>query len=208
VISAANHHDERFIEIPGLFQTGLYSRATFEKHVSRFNDLPEWPIDMDTWLRLLGAGLEVSKIPRELYGWRQHGTQSTRHHGRCSTENLRLCKAFHLRRAMPGTTAIQIFSIGSTLEGWAATFAELESKVGSDKPWSQQLRDAYGDDAVAFPHAAVQAIKWNPKKEKFPSVPINDTTARIFVYSNANVRRQVVDTVHGSRWGSLDWLAA
>jgi len=37
-----------------------------------------------------------------LYGWRMHAGQGTRNSGRCSTENLRLCKAFYLAQDPAG----------------------------------------------------------------------------------------------------------
>lgn len=37
-----------------------------------------------------------------LYGWRMHTGQGTRNSGRCSTENLRLCKVFYMAQDPAG----------------------------------------------------------------------------------------------------------
>eukprot|EP00439_Symbiodinium_sp_Y106_P037139 s3984_g4.t1 len=91
----------RFVEIPGLHQSGLYPRSLLWDKLQGYRDLPGWPIDIDTWMRLAEAGARIGKVPDELYGWRQHVLQSTRNHGRCGLERLRICKAHFLLRSLP-----------------------------------------------------------------------------------------------------------
>ncbi|CAE7530683.1 rckA [Symbiodinium sp. CCMP2592] len=91
----------RFVEIPGLHQSGLYPRSLLWDKLRGYRDLPSWPIDIDTWMRLAEAGARIGKVPDELYGWRQHVLQSTRNHGRCGLERLRSCKAHFLLRSLP-----------------------------------------------------------------------------------------------------------
>ena len=92
---------QRFVEIPGLHQSGLYPRELLSETLKGYRDLPTWPIDIDTWMRLAEASVAVGKVPSELYGWRQHTLQSTRNHGRCGLERLRRCKAHFLLRSLP-----------------------------------------------------------------------------------------------------------
>ena len=53
---------------------------------------PAWPVDMDFWMRWVGAGRRTLKLQEPLYMWRQHEGQGTRNSGRCSIDNLRRCK--------------------------------------------------------------------------------------------------------------------
>lgn len=127
----------RFVEIPGLHQSGLYPREILQERLCGYRDVPEWPIDVDTWMRLAEVGLRVGKVPERLYGWRQHALQSTRNHGRCSTWHLRRCKAYFLLRALPeDVTEAEIWSTGQTLLAWSeALESAMKRLVGEgDSP--------------------------------------------------------------------------
>ncbi|CAE8652478.1 unnamed protein product [Polarella glacialis] len=126
----------RFVEIPALHQSGLYPKALLWEQLEGYRDLPGWPIDIDTWMRLAEFGARVGKIPGQLYGWRQHVLQSTRNHGRCSLEKLRRCKAHFLLRSLPAQVrCLEVWSTGGTLGAWAeALRAELDSKLLDSPP--------------------------------------------------------------------------
>ncbi|CAJ1402465.1 unnamed protein product [Effrenium voratum] len=108
----------RFVEIPALHQSGLYPRSLLLETLQGYRDLPGWPIDIDTWMRLAEAGARIGKVPMQLYGWRQHTLQSTRNHGRCGIDRLRNCKAHFLLRSLPKIRRLEIWSTGETLARW------------------------------------------------------------------------------------------
>lgn len=124
----------RFVEIPALHQSGLYPRSLLLETLNGYRDLPGWPIDIDTWMRLAEAGARIGKVPQQLYGWRQHTLQSTRNHGRCGLDRLRNCKAhFLLRTLPPEVRRVEIWSTGRTLHGWKeALQCQLAEKASKD----------------------------------------------------------------------------
>eukprot|EP00435_Cladocopium_sp_Y103_P024200 s2670_g5.t3 len=124
----------RFVEIPALHQSGLYPRSLLLETLNGYRDLPGWPIDIDTWMRLAEAGARIGKVPQQLYGWRQHTLQSTRNHGRCGLDRLRNCKAHFLMRTLPPQVRrVEIWSTGRTLHGWKEALqcqlAEKDNKL-------------------------------------------------------------------------------
>ncbi|CAE7943439.1 rckA, partial [Symbiodinium necroappetens] len=124
----------RFVEIPGLHQSGLYPRSLLWQKLQGYRDLPGWPIDIDTWMRLAESGARIGKVPDELYGWRQHVLQSTRNHGRCGLERLRVCKAHFLLRSLPPQVRrLEIWSTGHTLNSWSETLqAQIHALAESE----------------------------------------------------------------------------
>ena len=109
------HHEEemrtaRFVEIPSLMQTGLYTRRammsstptsshrpTSEEVVlpryGCFRDDKHWAVDSYFWLCFFAASLRCGKMGSPVgFKWRQHPGQQTRRHGRLSISNLRRCK--------------------------------------------------------------------------------------------------------------------
>lgn len=136
----------RFVEIPALHQSGLYPRQLLLEQLGGYRDLPGWPIDIDTWMRLAEARARIGKIPEQLYGWRQHTLQSTRNHGRCGIERLRRCKAHFLLRALPPQVRrLEVWSTGQTLEGWG-----------------QALKDELEETQEAK-LSAVKLVEWKPR---------------------------------------------
>jgi glycosyltransferase involved in cell wall biosynthesis len=89
-----------------------------------------WPEDVDLWLRMLGAGARLAKLPRVLYGWRQHASSATRRDPRYSPErfaDLRLdaLERQFLRRA-PRVTLV---AVGATLDRWSARLEHAGHRV-------------------------------------------------------------------------------
>ena len=56
-----------------------------------------WAEDLDLWLRLLERGVRFDKLPRALYGWRQHAGSSTRVDPRYARERFTALKIEHAR---------------------------------------------------------------------------------------------------------------
>jgi len=123
----------RFVEIPALHQSGLYPRALLLDTLNGYRDLPGWPIDIDTWMRLAEGGVRIGKVPSPLYGWRQHVLQSTRNHGRCGLDRLRNCKVHFLLRSLPPQVrCIEIWSTGQTLHSWSEALRCQLEKEGKE----------------------------------------------------------------------------
>mmetsp|Transcript_21073 Transcript_21073/g.45654 ORF Transcript_21073/g.45654 Transcript_21073/m.45654 type:complete len:514 (-) Transcript_21073:12-1553(-) len=127
VVDPEESRVNRFVEIPSLHQSGLFPRWLLQDKLRGYRDLPGWPIDMDTTMRLGEySDIRIGKIPDQLYGWRQHVLQSTRNHGRCSSEHLRLCKAQFLLRLLPAEVdTLEVWSVGRTLDVWRDALTEV-----------------------------------------------------------------------------------
>ncbi|CAE7737811.1 rckA [Symbiodinium pilosum] len=143
--------ENRFVEIPGLHQSGVYPRSLLWDTLKGYRDLPTWPIDIDTWMRLAEAGARIGKVPDELYGWRQHVLQSTRNHGRCGIDRLRNCKAYFMLRSLPAQVRrVEIWSTGHTLSSWSET---LQSQIHT-------LADSEEKELAI---SEVSLVSWRPK---------------------------------------------
>jgi len=141
----------RFVEIPGLHQSGLYPRHVLRETLGGYRDLPSWPIDIDTWMRLAEARVRIGKVPGDMYGWRQHVLQSTRNHGRCGLEHLRRCKAHFLLKVLPpSVTDVEVWSTGHTLVGWANALRECHEELHREPV--RQLR--------------LRLVEWRPRKNR------------------------------------------
>lgn len=164
----------RFVEIPALHQSGLYPRHILCDVLHGYRDLPDWPIDMDTWMRLAEAGVRVGKIPDQLYGWRQHVLQSTRNHGRCSLEHLRSCKAHFLLRSLPPEVhTIEVWSVGQTLEAWARALEEalaraLAADLADGGCCAPQERTCVvvAREATRRQAVALRLVEWQPRRRR------------------------------------------
>lgn len=171
----------RFVEIPALHQTGLYERASLEA-LGGFAGATKgggWPLDIDFWMRWTERGFVAGKVPRVLYRWRQHARQSTRTRPSHALDALRRCKAHYFARGPGRDRAIDLLSVGATLEGWCAS-----------------LRAAGCDD--------VRAIEWRPSTV----LPATRAAAiRLFAYGTQPARERVVARL-GHLDPDRDWFAA
>merc|ERR1711972_169031 len=52
LLDPKDHLENRFVEIPALHQTGIYPRELLVGRLGGYRDLPDWPIDLDTWMRM------------------------------------------------------------------------------------------------------------------------------------------------------------
>ena len=129
---------ERFVEIPALFQTGLYRTQSLWA-AGGFAPRGDWPIDIAFWFRWFQLGLPVQKLPRVLYRWRQHARQSTRSGGHADLDHMRACKvaaltALHGRRLW-WPRPILLVSTGATLQAWRDDLAAADVELIDTVDW-------------------------------------------------------------------------
>jgi glycosyltransferase involved in cell wall biosynthesis len=96
-----------------------------------------WAEDLDLWLRLFESGARFGKLPRALYGWRQHARSSTRTDRRYARERFVELKVDALARGVlaHGRRATLV-GVGSSLAAWRAALgtrviAAVESRRAS-----------------------------------------------------------------------------
>ena len=93
---------ERFIESPVVHPAAMLRRDALAA-VGGYQEV-DWAEDYDLWLRLLGAGHRVGKVPVILFDWYDSDARLTRTHARYSQENFLRAKAHYLAR-MPAVKA-------------------------------------------------------------------------------------------------------
>lgn len=88
-----------------------------------------WAEDLDLWLRLFEAGVRFGKVPRALYGWRQHARSSTRTDERYARERFIRLKVESLGRGLLGGGArATLVGVGASLAAWRDA---LSGRVGT-----------------------------------------------------------------------------
>lgn len=87
---------ERFVESPVVNPTFLMRRELWDRFGGP-RDGP-FPEDYDLWLRMLGAGVRIAKVPEMLFEWRDTPGRLTRTDPRYSQDAFLACKAEHLAR--------------------------------------------------------------------------------------------------------------
>ena len=108
---------ERFVESPLAHATALI-RAERLDRVGGWDPTATWSEDIDLWYRLVEDGARFGKVPHVLYHWRQRPGQATRVDVRCSSDQMRACKAHYLARGPLRGRRIALWSVGRTLERW------------------------------------------------------------------------------------------
>ena len=104
---------ERFIESPVAHPSAIVRRELYEG-CGGYRDF-DGPEDYDLWLRLLEAGVQIAKVERHLYFWREHGDRLTRTDGRYSVESFLRCKARYLLRGpLDSASAVVVWGAGQT----------------------------------------------------------------------------------------------
>ncbi len=104
---------ERFVESPVAHPSVMVRRELLER-VGGYRDFGG-PEDYDLWLRLLERDVEIAKIERYLYFWREHGERLTRVDGRYSVENFLRCKARYLLTGpLAGSRRVIVWGAGQT----------------------------------------------------------------------------------------------
>ncbi len=78
-----------------------------------------WAEDLDLWLRLFERGVRFAKLPRPLYGWRQHAASSTRVDPRYSRERFLSLKREALDRTLLARGGrLTLVGTGESLKRW------------------------------------------------------------------------------------------
>lgn len=95
-----------------------------------------WAEDLDLWVRLFEAGYRFVKLPRALYGWRQHPESATRTDPRYDHERFLALKCAALERGLlAGARGVTLVGVGRSLARWhealdarGFSIARLEAK--------------------------------------------------------------------------------
>jgi glycosyltransferase involved in cell wall biosynthesis len=101
--SPEDHFRDALVEAPLCHPSTLLRRDAVLA-VGGYRDAP-WAEDYDLWLRLLGAGHSLAKVPRVLLRWRVRDERVTRTDPRCAPEALRGARAAALAERLVGPRA-------------------------------------------------------------------------------------------------------
>jgi hypothetical protein len=153
---------ERFVEIPALFQTGLYRRQALWA-TGGFEPRGDWPIDIAFWFRWFAIELPVAKVPRVLYRWRQHAGQSTRTDAQHEAAALRACKVDALVQLL-GRNSLQprpvrLVSVGETLAAWQRDLEAANIELVDAVSWKPGRPAPEWPTDLTLPGVAV---RWGP----------------------------------------------
>jgi hypothetical protein len=78
-----------------------------------------WAEDLDLWVRLFERGVRFAKLPRALYGWRQHAGSSTRVDPRYDWARFAELKLAALDRTLlAGSRRATLVGTGASLQRW------------------------------------------------------------------------------------------
>jgi glycosyltransferase involved in cell wall biosynthesis len=114
--------DEALIDSPLAHGTAMVRRAWLER-VGGWRERG-WAEDLDLWLRLLERGARFAKLPRVLYGWRQHPGSSTRRDPRYRPERfLDLREHFLARGFLRHHGRLTLVGVGTTGDAWERRLA-------------------------------------------------------------------------------------
>jgi len=106
--------NECLIDSPLAHGTAMIRRKWLER-VGGWADRG-WAEDLDLWIRLLEAGARFGKVPRLLYGWRQHRASATRRDPRYRRERFIALKLDALERGpLRGANAMTLVGVGESL---------------------------------------------------------------------------------------------
>jgi glycosyltransferase involved in cell wall biosynthesis len=111
--------NEALIDSPLCHGTALIRRSAVER-VRGWSDRP-WAEDLDLWLRLIESGARLAKLPRVLYGWRQHRGSATRRDPRYGRERFIALKIETLARGpLHHAGGFSVAGTGRSLAEWTA----------------------------------------------------------------------------------------
>jgi glycosyltransferase involved in cell wall biosynthesis len=119
---------EVLVESPLAHGTALLRRRWVER-VGGWTDRG-WPEDLDLWIRLLEAGARFAKLPRALYGWRQHAASATWQDPAFSRERVLALKYDALARGLlRGRHELTLVGVGASLRAESAALARRDFLV-------------------------------------------------------------------------------
>ncbi|MCC6652051.1 MAG: glycosyltransferase family 2 protein [Candidatus Eisenbacteria bacterium] len=137
-------HRELLIDSPLCHGTALMRREALER-VGGWQE-QGWAEDLDLWIRLAESGARFGKLPRALYGWRQHDASSTRTDGRYARERFTELKVAALDRTLlQGGRRARLIGVGESLQRWRAALGE---RVARSIEARAPLADLERDDAA------------------------------------------------------------
>ncbi len=91
-----------------------------------------WAEDVDLWLRLFTAGARFAKLPRVLYGWRQHPGSATRRDPRYRrAPYLALRREFLLDGVLRGASRATLVGVGRSLAEWTELLRDAPLEVAA-----------------------------------------------------------------------------
>ncbi len=102
-----------------------------------------WAEDLDLWLRLFEAGARFAKLPRVLYGWRQHARSATRSDDRYARDRfLALKREFLVRGILAPDRRATLVGVGTSLAAWVAALGNriatvVEARVASSEVFAR-----------------------------------------------------------------------
>jgi len=109
--------NESLIDSPLAHGTALMRRSTLEA-VGGWHERG-WAEDLDLWLRLFESGARFGKVPRALYGWRQHARSSTRNDQRYARDRFVALKVDALTRGpLSDGRRATLVGVGASLAAW------------------------------------------------------------------------------------------
>lgn len=120
--------NEALIDSPLAHGTALVRRAALEA-AGGWRERG-WAEDLDLWLRLFERGARFAKLPRALYGWRQHARSSTRTDARYARERFVQLKVDALARGLlsRGRRATLV-GVGASLAAWREALGDRAEAV-------------------------------------------------------------------------------
>lgn len=119
---------ELLIDSPLAHGTAMIRRAWLER-VGGWAERG-WAEDLDLWIRLLEAGANFAKLPRVLYGWRQHRTSATRRDPRYRRDRFIALKLDALDRGLlRGARTMTLVGVGESLARARDAFARTRTVI-------------------------------------------------------------------------------
>lgn len=132
---------EMLIDSPLCHGTALIRRGALDR-VGGWQERG-WAEDLDLWIRLAESGARFAKLPRALYGWRQHEGSSTRTDARYAWERFTALKVAALDRTLlrEGRRA-RLVGVGESLQRWrGALGARVSQTIEARRPFEGLERD-------------------------------------------------------------------
>lgn len=89
-----------------------------------------WAEDVDLWLRMIARGARFAKLPRVLYGWRQHPGSATRRDPRYAPERYAELRLEALGAGfLSAHASVALIGVGESLAGWGRRLRGTGRKV-------------------------------------------------------------------------------
>jgi len=119
---------ERFVESP-LVHPSVVLRADALAEAGGYRD-GGWPEDYDLWLRLIGEGMLLDKVPRTLFFWRVGPQRHSRTHPRYSPEKFMELKLAHLRAGpLANVSRVVLWGAGKNGRRWSRLLGDGGMRV-------------------------------------------------------------------------------